>query len=238
MNKMWLAALAAMLVLSGCETVSPGSLSRLGSLMGTDALSTDTIAAGLKEALRVGAERAATRLSQPGGYSMDPALKLLLPEQLEKVTGTLRKVGFGSYVDQFEARMNDAAEQAAARAVPVFADAVGGMTFADAKAILQGGDNAATEYFHEKTAARLREMYAPIVKAKMADVGAAQLYNSLMDKYNALPLTTKPDFSLESYVTDKALGGLFLKLGEMEKAIRTDPAAQTTALLKRVFGRQ
>ena len=141
-------------------------------------------------------------------------------------------------VDTFEAKMNAAAEEAAAQAAPVFLEAISSMTFEDAKAILQGEDDAATQYFKEKTSARLRDMYAPIVRRKMDEVGAAKVYSSLVDKYNAIPFTKKPDFSLENYVTDKALDGLFLKLADMEKQIRTDPAARTTALLKQVFGKR
>jgi hypothetical protein len=204
--------------------------------LGGKELSTETIVAGLKEALSAGTERAAGALSRPGGYGANPTLKLLVPQQLDKVTSTLRKVGLGSYVDQFEAKMNEAAEQAAAKAVPVFAQAVRDMTFEDAKGILQGGNTAATDYFKAKTSAPLRDMYAPIIRGKMDEVGAAKVYNSLMDKYNAIPFSSKPDFTLEHYVTDKALTGLFAKLGEMEAQIRADPAARTTTLLKRVFG--
>jgi len=230
------AVVVAGLVLVGCQNVSPETWSQLGGLIGSKELSTETIVAGLKEALAVGTERAAGNLSKTGGYSSNPALKLLIPEQLDKVASTLRKVGMGSYVDQFEAKMNQAAEQAAAKAVPVFAKAVQEMTFEDAKGILQGGNTAATDYFKAKTSAPLRGMYAPIIRAKMDELGTAKAYNSLMDKYNAIPFTSKPDFTLENYVTDKALTGLFGKLGEMEAQIRADPAARTTALLKQVFG--
>jgi outer membrane murein-binding lipoprotein Lpp len=224
------------LLLSGCQSVSPQTWGQLGGLLGSKELTTETIVAGLKEALAVGSERAAGSLAKPGGYSANPALKLLVPEQLDKVASTLRKVGMGSYVDQFETKMNEAAEQAAAKAVPVFASAVREMTFADAKGILQGGNTAATDYFRQKTSVPLRDMYAPIVRAKMDEVGTGKVYNSLIDKYTAIPLTSKPSFALEDYVTDRALTGLFSKLGEMEAQIRADPAARTTALLKQVFG--
>lgn len=228
--------IAVALVLVGCESLSPEAISSLGGLLGSRELSAETMAAGLKDALRVGTERAASTLSQPGGYSANPALKLLVPQQLDKVTSALRRVGFGSTVDQFEAKMNEAAEQAAAQAVPVFAKAVGEMTFADAKSILQGGNTAATDYFKQRTSAQLRSLYAPVVRTKMDEVGAGKVYNSLLAKYNAIPLASKPDFSLDTYVTDKALAGLFARLGDMEAQIRADPAARTTALLKQVFG--
>jgi hypothetical protein len=160
----------------------------------------------------------------------------MLPEKLEKVGNTLRKVGLGSLVDDFESKMNASAEEAASKAAPIFANAVRSMSFADAMGILKGGPTAATDYFKAKTSDQLRAMYEPIVRAKMDQLGTARLYNSLMAKYDAIPLTSKPDFSLDAYVTDKALDGLFSKLGDMETDIRENPAARTTALLKRVFG--
>jgi hypothetical protein len=228
--------LATGLLLAGCESLPTGTLGTLGGLLGSKELTTETIVAGLKDALRVGTERAVGLLAKPGGYSANPVLKLVVPEQLEKVTSTLRKIGMGSQVDQFEAKMNEAAEQAVAQAVSVFATAVSEMTFEDAKAILHGDDTAATEYFKRKTLAHLHELYAPIVRRKMDEVGAAKVYTSLLEKYNAIPFVAKPDFSLERYVTDKALAGVFMKLGEMEKDIRANPAARTTDLLKSVFG--
>jgi hypothetical protein len=217
--------------------MDPQMLSTLGGLLGSSApLDSTTVAQGLKEALSVGTERAVAKLSQPGGYAKDAALRLMIPEKLQKVGSTLRKVGLGSLVDDFEGKMNAAAEEAASKAVPVFANAVRSMSFEDAMGILKGGPTAATEYFKAKTSDQLRAMYEPIVRAKMEQVGTAKLYNSLMAKYDAIPLTSKPDFSLDTYVTDKALDGLFSKLGDMEKDIRENPAARTTALLRRVFG--
>jgi hypothetical protein len=228
---------AALVFAMGCQNMDPQMLSTLGGLLGSSApLDSTTVAQGLKEALSVGTERAVAKLSQPGGYAKDAALRLMIPEKLQKVGSTLRKVGLGSLVDDFEGKMNAAAEEAASKAVPVFANAVRSMSFEDAMGILKGGPTAATEYFKAKTSDQLRAMYEPIVRAKMEQVGTAKLYNSLMAKYDAIPLTSKPDFSLDTYVTDKALDGLFSKLGDMEKDIRENPAARTTALLRRVFG--
>ncbi|MBT7165941.1 MAG: DUF4197 domain-containing protein [Victivallales bacterium] len=222
----------------GCQNMDSGMVSALGGLLGGGALDSATVAKGLKEALSVGTQRAVSGLSQPGGYGKDAARRLLIPDKLEKMGKTLRRVGLGSLVDDFEGKMNTAAEEAAAKAVPVFANAVRSMSFTDAMGILKGGPTAATDYFKANTSDQLRAMYSPIVRSKMEQVGTAKLYNSLMEKYNAIPLTSKPDFSLEKYVTDKALTGLFSKLGEMEKDIRENPAARTTALLKRVFANQ
>jgi len=224
-----------LLLTMGCENLDPNLLSNLGSMMGSGPLDSATVAKGLKEALTVGTQRSVDQLSQPGGYAKDTALRLMVPEKLTSVTNTLRRVGLGSMVDDFEGKMNAAAEEAAAKAAPVFMNAVSSMSFEDAMGILKGGPTAATDYFKVHTSDQLRSMYAPIVRTKMEEVGTAKLYNSLMAKYNAIPLTTKPDFSLENYVTDQALTGLFSKLGEMEKDIRENPAARTTALLKRVF---
>jgi hypothetical protein len=230
-------AMVALVFATSCQNMDPDMMASLGGLLGgSSALDSATVAQGLKEALSVGTERAVAKLGQPGGYGKDAALRLMIPDKLEKVGSTLRKVGMGSLVDDFEGKMNAAAEEAATKAMPVFADAVRSMSFEDAMGILKGGPTAATDYFKAKTSDQLRGMYAPIVRAKMEQVGTAKLYNSLMAKYDAIPLTTKPDFSLETYVTDKGLDGLFSKLGEMEKDIRENPAARTTALLRRVFG--
>ena len=221
----------------GCENMDPKMLSSLGGLIGGgDALDSATVARGLKEALNVGTERAVSALNQPGGYAKDAALRLLIPEKLQKVGDALRRFHLGGMVDDFETKMNAAAEEAAGKAIPVFANAVRSMSFADAMDVLKGGPTAATDYFRASTSEQLRGMYAPIVRAKMNELGTASLYNSMMEKYDAIPLASKPDFSLDTYVTDKALEGLFLKLGEMEKDIRENPAARTTALLRRVFG--
>ena len=218
---------------AGCANFDPSALAGLN--LGGAPLDSATVAQGLKEALTVGTQRSVEQLAQPGGYAKDAALRLMVPEQLDNVAKTMRRLGLGSLVDEFEGKMNAAAEEAAAKAVPVFASAVRAMTFEDAMGILQGGPTAATDYFKTHTSEQLRGMYAPIVRAKMDEVGAAKVYNSLMERYNAIPFAKKPDFSLDSYVTDKALDGLFQQLGKMEQDIRENPAARTTALLRRVF---
>jgi hypothetical protein len=226
--------ISVLLVLTtGCANFDPNVLAGLN--LGGGPLDSATVAQGLKEALTVGTQRSVEKLSQPGGYAKDSALRLMVPEQLDTVVKTMRRLGLGSLVDEFEGKMNAAAEEAAAKATPVFVDAVRTMSFEDAMGILGGGPTAATDYFKARTSEQLRSMYAPIVRAKMDEVGAAKVYNSLMERYNAIPLTKKPDFSLETYVTDKALDGLFVQLGKMEQDIRENPAARTTALLRRVF---
>jgi hypothetical protein len=147
----------------------------------------------------------------------------------------LRAVGFGGQVDELEVAMNRAAEQASAEATEVFWQGIRQMSFSDARAILTGGDTAATEYFERTTREPLRQRFEPIVAERMRGVGLARLYGDLVARYVALPFTKEPNLNLEGYVTDGALDGLFRVLGEEERRIREDPAARTTALLKEVF---
>lgn len=222
----------------GCETLDSGLGGMLGALGGgSGELSLDTIVAGLKEALTVGTQNTVAQTSKAGGFAQNPRLRIPLPGELQTVGNTLRKVGMGAMVDDFEAKMNLAAEQAAAQATPVFVDAIKQMTFADAKAILSGKETAATDYFRDKTSARLRELFRPIVAKYTDQAGAAKAYKSVMDRYNQIPLVPKPAAaSLDDYVTDKGITGLFTVLADEETKIRQNPAARTTELLKKVFG--
>lgn len=220
------------LLLVGCVTTD--QLNQV--LRPTEPLDTETVVAGLKEALRVGSQRAADFAAREGAYSDTPWLRIPIPDKLDGVTDKLRAMGLGNYVDRFERRMNAAAEEAAAQAAPVFIDAVRDMTIADAQRILQGGDTAATDYFRARTEERLRELYAPVIESQLTRVGAVQAYNDVMARYNAIPLVPKPEFTLEEYVTDEALDGLYTALAREETRIREEPVARTTELLRRVFG--
>jgi len=233
--------LAGTLFLGGC---SGGGLGvDLGTVLagvavggtGTRGLDSATVAAGLKDALRVGSERAATSTSATDGFLGNQLIRLVVPEKLSAMTNTLRTVGFGAQVDQLEVAMNRAAEQASGEAVEIFADQINRMTVNDALGLLNGGPTAATDYFETNTSAALAERFAPIVNAKMNEVGLARSYAALASAYNALPLVTAPALDLETYVTEHTLDGLFTVLGEEEKKIRENPAARTTDLLRRVF---
>lgn len=211
----------------------------LSALSGTSesgaGLDSATVAAGLKEALAVGSERAVASTSARDGFWGNEEIKIPLPEELNNVFTTLRTVGFGSQVDALELNMNRAAEQASAEAKTVLLDAVKGMSLSDAMGILRGGDTAATEYFRAETADTLKEKFLPIIQDKMAGVGLYQQYNRLMDAYNALPLTKDRGFDLDNYVADKGLDGLFSMLAREEAEIRENPAARSTELLQKVF---
>jgi len=225
---------------AGCVEVTQSPL--LGSLLNSAATSNvldeSTVASGLKEALRVGSERAVSLTSAEDGFLGNSLIRIAMPESLQKVSTTLRSVGMGAYVDEFEVAMNRAAESATGEAKGVFWDAITSMTLTDAMGILQGDDTAATDYFREKTSTRLTEKFKPIVQEKMADVGVYGYYSTLINAYNALPFTSKPQFDLEQYIVDEAQDGVFTMLAEEEVKIRKDPAKRTTELLKKVFAAQ
>lgn len=195
-----------------------------------------TTGAGLKEALAVGTENAVKSLSKPDGYFGNELVKILMPEKLRTVADVMKRVGYQQQVDEFVLSMNRAAEKAAPEAASIFGDAIREMTFDDARKILAGGDTSATDFFKEKTHDRLYAKFKPIISSSMDKVGTTRSYKEMMGKYESLPLVSSQSFDLDHYVTNKALDGLFLVVGQEEKNIRTNPAARTTDLLKSVFG--
>ena len=232
------AVLAAALLVSCAEAGSLPlrDLLAAAGLQQPSVLDDGTIAAGLKEALRVGTDRTVQSTSREDGFLGNGLIRIALPEQLESTAKGLRAVGFGSQVDELEVSMNRAAERAAGEAAAVFIDAIRQMSFADVRSIWQGPDDAATAYFRAKTSDDLRIRFGPIVDESMQQVGLARLYDDLLAKLARLPLVPQPDLDLGEYVTDRALAGLFTVLEQEEAKIRTDPAARTTALLRTVFG--
>jgi len=201
-----------------------------------NALTDDKIVAGLRDALNVGTGRAVAETGKPDGFLKNAAIKILLPPKLQKAGKTLRMIGMGSQVDALETGMNRAAEQAAPQAKQIFLNAVMRMTFSDARHILTGGDTAATDYFKNQSSADLTKAFAPIVHQAMENVGVVRQYNKLMQNPLAAPLASDKDFNLDDYVVGKTVDGLFYMLGQEETKIRKDPAAQTTAILREVFG--
>jgi hypothetical protein len=208
------------------------------ALSGSGALTHDEIVAGLKEALVVGTENAVALVSKTDGYYQNPDIKIPLPESVQKVEKLLRATGYGEKVDNFELSMNRAAERAAPEAKSIFGDAIKQMTFDDAKKILDGRDNEATLYFEDKTSDRLQEIFKPIVKEAMGEVGVTRSFQDLNAQAKKLPFGKSLSFDLDQYVTDGALKGLFKMLAEQERQIRTDPAARVTDLLQKVFAGQ
>lgn len=196
-----------------------------------------TSAAGIKEALAVGTERAVKSLSKVDGYFGNAAVKILMPPKLQQVADVARMAGYQKQVDEFILSMNRAAEAAAPRAARYFGDAIRAMTLQDARGILTGGDTAATDYFRRRTHDQLYAEFKPVVSQKVGEAGAARAYKNMMSRYDGLPMMGKLSLDLDDYVTNKALDGLFYTVGQEEKKIRTDPAARTTELLKKVFGK-
>jgi hypothetical protein len=196
-----------------------------------------TNAAGIKEALAVGTERAVASLSRENGYFGNAAVKILMPPSIQKVADVARQVGYQKQVDEFILSMNRAAEAAAPLASRYFGDAIREMSVDDARGILTGGDTAATDYFSRKTRDKLYAAFKPVVSQKVGEVGATNAYKAMMSRYESVPLMRSQSVDLDDYVTNKSLDGLFRVVGEEEKKIRTNPVARTTDLLKTVFGK-
>jgi hypothetical protein len=202
----------------------------------TGSLTTDKISAGLKEALKVSTGRAVASTGRPDGFLKNEAIKILLPEKLRNVNRGLRLVGMGPQLDELEVGMNRAAEQATPKAKEIFLNALSQMTIDDARKILSGSNTAATEYFRSKSSADLATAFEPIVNESLQNVGVVQQYSRVMQNPLASNLARSQNFDLNKYVVGKTLDGLFYTLGQEEKKIRTNPSAQTTSLLKEVFG--
>jgi len=238
MRKALLSVLLVLLFLS--TTLHAGLLDDMMKGVGGSAKGgTDqgTTASGLKEALSIGTENAVKNVSRVDGYFGNQAIKILMPENFQKVADVLGNIGYQKEVDDFVLSMNRAAEKAAPEAVSFFVDAIKEMTFEDARNILDGGDTAATGFFKRKTHDRLYNSFKPIVSSSMDDVGVTRSYKEMMGKYESIPFMNKQSLDLDHYVTNKALDGLFYMVGQEEKKIRTDPAARVTDLLKNVFGK-
>lgn len=215
-----------------------GSLPKVpaaGSSVGAGDEKTD--AAGIKEALAKGTEKAVNDLSKQDGYFGNAAVKILMPPSIQKVADVARMAGYQKQVDEFVLSMNRAAEAAAPLAAKYFADAIREMTFEDVRGILTGGDTAATDFFRRKTHDKLYAAFKPVVSEKVNQVGATRAYNDMIGRYEKVPMMGKQSLNLDDYVTNKSLDGLFYMVGQEEKNIRTNPAARTTDLLKSVFGK-
>ena len=200
-------------------------------------LSDVKIGSGLKEALKIGTQNAVNLTGRLDGYFVNQAIKILMPEKLQTMEKGLRAVGLGPQVDEFILSMNRAAERAAPAAKSIFWDAIGEMTFEDARKILAGSDTAATDYFKAKTTDKLTGAFKPSVDQAMNEVGVTRQYKELVGQFQSIPFMKSESLDIDHYVVTKALGGLFYVVGEEEKKIRTNPAARVTDLLKEVFGK-
>ena len=195
------------------------------------------IADGLKEALKVATEKTVSLTGKTDGYFANQAIKILMPDKLKSLESGLRAVGYGSQIDEFVLSMNRAAESAAPQAKQIFVDAIGKMSFDDARKILNGSNTAATDFFKSKTTPQLTTAFKPAVSKSMNDVGVTRQYKDLVGRFESIPFAKSQAFDLDGYVVDKGLAGLFHVLGEQEQQIRTNPTARVTDLLKEVFKR-
>ena len=204
-------------------------------------LSQGQVADGLKQALGKGIQTAITNLGQMNGFLGNPKVKIPMPEKLQSVEKTLRTMKQDKYADEFVATMNHAAETAVPEALPIFTDALKSMTIEDAKKLVTGGNDSATQFFKSKGERQIQEKMTPIIKEATAKTGVTAAYKKLMDQAGGGSFLGKlnidtSSYDVDKYVTQKASDGLFKMIAEEEKHIRENPAARTTELLQKVFG--
>jgi len=196
------------------------------------------IGAGLKEALNNGISKQVSKLTALDGFYKNEAVKILMPEELQKVDKALRKIGLSSLADEGVKMLNRAAEDATKEATPIFVNAVKQMTFTDAKNILMGNESAATAYLQNTTTTPLYAKFNPVIKNSFAKVGADKVWSNIITKYNNIPFVKKVNPDLTDYTTNKALEGVFKMIAVEEKSIRTNINSRSSDLLKKVFAMQ
>jgi len=212
------------------------ALAAQASAIGLEDLSNQDASSGLKAALARGAEVAVAQLGKPNGFMGDARVRIPLPESVRAAEKMMRAFGMNKQAEELVETMNRAAELAVVEARPILSKAVSSMSFDDARGILGGGDDAATQYFKRTTSSQMTAKFLPIVKQATAKVNLAGQYNQYAGQAAKLGLVDAKDADLDSYVTHKALDGLFLMIAEQEKAIRKDPVGSGSALLQKVFG--
>ncbi len=203
---------------------------------GTGSLSNEEIINGLKEALTIGTDSSTRKLSRADGFFSNAAIKIVMPEEARKVESTLRSFGMSSLVDKAVLSMNRAAEDAAAGVTSIFWDAIKQMSLQDGISILRGGDFAATEFLKKNTTEVLKIKMRPVIQASLDKVNATTYWKDVFTSYNKFS-RQQVNTDLTTYVTEKALNGLFHEISLEEQKIRKDPAAQVTELLKKVFAK-
>ena len=210
------------------------SVSKIVSQNSVNGLRNDEIIGGLKEALTVGTNNGTKKLSVIDGFFKDAAIKILMPAETQKVEKKLRGIGMGKQVDNAVLAMNRAAEDAAQSATNIFINAIKGMSIQDGLSILKGGDFAATNYLKDKTITQLTEAFRPVIEKSLQKVDATKYWKTVFSTYNTFS-TEKVATDLTTYVTEKALAGIFYQVGLEEQKIRKDPLARSTDLLKKIF---
>ncbi len=237
-------AVATIILLTGCADGSGGDgwTSTAGQILqgvlagDGGAVGSSEIAAGLKEALKVGTDRVVTNLGQVDGFNADPDIHIPLPKVLAQFQTPLRAIGAAGLIDDLELRINRAAEQATPVAKDIFWQAITSLTFDDVNAIYRGENDAATQYLDRTTRSALNEAMRPIINNALAQAGAVNAYDQLIDRAKAAPFIPDLKADLANHALDGVMNGLFSYLADEEAAIREDPLKRSTELLKRVFG--
>ena len=232
MNKLFTLLTFCMLTLSSCDVLQNLPTGTVGT-----GISQAEAGQGIKEALSQGLVKAVLQLNTTDGFYKDNLYKILLPPEAKKIENTLRTIGLNSMVDKAILSINRGAEDAAGYAKPIFVDALKSMTLQDAIGLVRNGDTSATHFFREKTTQKLMTAFKPVIQASLDKVDATKYYGDLITKYNNLPTTfTKLNPDLSDFVTLKATDALFNLVAKEEKNIRTNLAARTTDILRKVFG--
>ena len=217
---------------------SCAELQQVVNTLPSGTLSNTDIASGLKQALDKGIDEQVQKLTLENGFYGNSLVKIGLPDELQKVDKALRDIGLSKLADEGIKILNRAAEDAVSEATPIFVDAVKGITFTDAKNILLGEDNAATDFLKTGTADALYAKFEPVIKTSFDKVGADKIWANLIGKYNTIPFVKKVNPDLTNYVTQEALTGVYTMIAVEEKEIRTNAASRTTDVLKKVFALQ
>ena len=212
------------------SVITSAAQAQLSSITNTDA------ASGLRQALTEGAAAAVSKLGVDGGFFNNPQVKIPLPPVLSRVEGAMRTFGMRQQADDLVLSMNRAAEAAVPEAKTLLVDAAKKMSLQDAKGILSGGQTSVTDYFRRTTSTQLTQRFLPIVKGATERVGLAQQYNSLAGQASSFGLVKKDQSTIEGYVTQKSLDGLYLMIGEEEKALRANPIGAASDIVRKVFG--
>ena len=217
------------------KSLGTGDTSESSSSGSSGSLTNSEIISGLKEALETGAGTVVSQLGAEDGFNADSSIHIPLPSYLSTAKTLMDKAGMGSYAENLELKLNRAAEAATPKAKALFVNAISQMSFEDANSILNGADDAATQYFKKKTSDDLTKAFTPVVEENLEEIGAIKAYDQMMEKYKTLPLVPDVKGDLTDYTVEEALEGIFYYLAKEEKAIRENPAKQTTALLKKLF---
>ena len=219
---------------SGASTTTNSS--NTSTKQGIGGLTNDQMISGLKEALSLGAQKSADQLSLTDGYFKNLAVKILMPPEAKEVEAQLRQLGMGQMVDNAILSMNRAAESAAKDAAPIFLDAIKHMSVNDAAGILTGPNDAATQYLKKTTSTQLTTKFKPVIEASLKKTDATKYWNDVFTYYNKIPFVNKVNPDLNSYVTQKALDGLFYAVAQQEAQIRKDPLGTANSVIEQVFG--